>query len=102
MADLSQFMGPLGGLLAGTWGAGAVMGYGFAHKTIGKRVSELRADMDKAEAKCREDIRDITNRLREIEDRSFWGIQRQNAQQHASTVHLIRDGTITPPLEEES
>lgn len=96
MADVSQFLGPLGGLLAGTWGAGAVMGYGFAHRTIGKRVSELKKDMDKAEAKCREDIRDITNRLREIEDRSFWGVQRQKVQQHESAVHLIDRGVITP------
>lgn len=102
MADLSQFMGPLGGLLAGTWGAGAVMGYGFAHKTLSKRISELKDDLRADKADCDRKIADLTTRLREIEDRSFWGVQRQNAQQHASTVHLIRDGTITPPLEEES
>lgn len=93
---MSLLAGPLGGLLAGTWGAGAVMGYSFAHRTIGKRVTELKQDVDKGEAKCREDIRDLTNRLRELEDRQFYGSQRQLAQTHDSTIHLLDRGEITP------
>lgn len=96
MADVGQFLGPLGGLLAGTWGAGAVMGYGFAHKTLGKRISELREEMREDKAECDRKVADLTNRLREIEDRSFWGVQRQRIQQSESALHLINEGVIKP------
>jgi hypothetical protein len=89
--DVSQLAGPLGGGLAVAWGAGAAMGYGFAGKTIGKRVRELRDEMEKRGAKCdakmaemnvdyMKSIGDLTSRLREIEDRAFYGMQRQAGQ----------------------
>ena len=96
MADITMLAGPLGGLLAGSWGTGAVMGYSFAAKTIGRQVRSLRADMDKSEAKCREDIRDLTARLRTVEDRAYNGLERQLGQVRESTVHLIDGGVIRP------
>ena len=98
MVDLSQFAGPIGGILAVTWGSGAVMGYTFAHKTIGKRVSELRDDMKSNEAHCREQIADLTLRLREIEDRGYHGMERQAAQVRVSSTAVLLDrGEIIQP-----
>lgn len=94
MADLSQFAGPLGGLLAITWGGGAMMGYAFANRTNAKRITDLRADMERADVHCREQIVDLTNRLREIEDRSYHGMERQASQQRQSAAFLVERGEI--------
>jgi hypothetical protein len=91
VVDPTAFLGPLGGILAATWGAGAMMGYGFAHKTIGKRVSELRDEMREDKADCARSIADLTSRLREIEDRSFYGLTRQFDQVRASGAQVIGD-----------
>jgi hypothetical protein len=69
------------------WRGGRVRrwGYGFAGTTIGKRVRELRDEMEKRDAKCdakmaemkvdyMKSIGDLTSRLREIEDRAFYGM----------------------------
>ncbi len=96
VADLSQFLGPLGGLLAGTWGGGAVMGYTFAHRTLSKRISEMKDEMREDKADCDRRINDITTRLREVENRSFWGVRHQSDQQRESAIHLIDKGIITP------
>ncbi len=95
MIDLS---GPIGGILAGAYGAGAVMGWGFAHKTIGKRVSELKDEMRDDKADCDRRIVDLSNRLREVEDRYMSGLERQTAQIRDSAIHVIRSGRIDPPL----
>lgn len=68
-----------------------MMGYAFAHKTTGKRVSELRDEMREDKADCNQRIADLTNRLREIEDRSFYGLTRQYGQLRESGVHIIGD-----------
>ena len=101
MADLSQFAGPIGGVLAITWGAGAVMAYAFAERTIGKRVAELRADMLADRTKCASEIAALTTRLREIEDRSFHAMERQSAQKSQSAAYMIDRGKITPQRPED-
>lgn len=68
-----------------------MMGYAFAHKTIGKRVSELREEMMTRDAKCDRNIADLTQRLREIEDRSFYGMERQLGQVRESAVRVVGD-----------
>lgn len=68
-----------------------MMGYAFAHKTIGKRVSELRDELREDKADCNRSIADLTNRLREIEDRSFYGLTRQFGQIRESGAQIIGD-----------
>jgi hypothetical protein len=82
--DFGQLTGPLGGILALSWGSGAVMGYAFASRTIGKRVDELKGD-----------IRDLTMRLREVEDRTYNGMERQLAQTRQSTAVILDRGGIS-------
>jgi hypothetical protein len=101
VVDVALFAGPIGGILAATWGGGAVMGYAFAHKTIGKRVRELRNEMQANEAGCRENIRDLTVRLREIEDRAFYGMERQAAQIRQSSPFIIDHGKIVAQSPED-
>lgn len=97
--------------MAGMWGAGAMMGYGFAHRTLSKEISGLRAKMDLNEEKCRHEIDTLraehkteigglVGRLREIENLYFYGVQRQLGQVRESTAHLIDRGRIVPPVEE--
>jgi len=93
---LDTFLGPLGGALAAMWGAGAMMGYAFAHKTIGKRISELREDMAADKADCDRRIDDLTHRLREIEDRAYHGMERQASQARQSAAFLIDRGEVKP------
>jgi predicted phosphoribosyltransferase len=95
VSELGPFLGPLGGLLAMTWGAGAMMGYGFAHKTIGKRVGELRDDMRRSEQRCDTAIKDLVDRVREVEDRYTHGMERQLGQARQSTVAIIERGVPT-------
>ena len=110
MFDVAQLTGPMGGLLAVAWAAGAGMGYAFNGKTVGKRVRELREEMEERDLKCDQkmaemkaeylrSIHDLTTRLREIEDRAFYGMQRQAEQVRDSTAHLIDRGVITPPID---
>lgn len=94
MVDFSQYLGPIGGVLCVTWGAGAMMGYAFAERTLGKRVSDLRADMLADRAKCAAEVADLTHRLREVEDRAFNGMERQLAQSRQSAAYLLKDGQI--------
>jgi Tfp pilus assembly protein PilO len=79
------------------------MGYGFAQRTLNKRVTDaeqqvetLRADMKERDEKCDERIEDITSRLREIEDRYMNGMERQLAQARESGLQLIDRGVIRP------
>lgn len=95
MIDLT---GPLGGIIAAAYGAGAVMGFGFAHKTVGKRVAELKEDMRLDKLDCDTRITDLTRRMREVEDRYLNGMERQLVQSRESTVRVLRDGDIIPPL----
>lgn len=75
--------GPLGGLVAMAFGAGCVGGYGFASRTLVKLAREQIEALqqtqkeDKAEwkeeqrrerEKCERDIRELTQRQRELED----------------------------------
>lgn len=90
--------GAFGGLFAAAWGAGAVSGYAFAARTIGRQVAQLRIDMAADKADCNLRITDLTNRLRTVEDRGYNGMSRQAEQVRDSTTHLIDRGVIRPPL----
>lgn len=97
MIDLT---GPIGGILAGAYGAGAIMGYGFAAKTIGKQLKQVREDMREDKDDCDRRIHDLTERLRTVEDRSFNSLDRQASQIRESAIHVIRGGKIDPPISE--
>lgn len=101
--DFSQLVGPLGGIVAGAFGAGTVSGYGFASRTLGKRIEELKGDLaavksDQAEERRlhREDLGKLADRLREIEDRTYNGMERQLAQARQSTAVIVERGV--PPM----
>lgn len=96
-----DFTGPIGGILAAAYGAGAVSGWTFAHKIVGKQIRMLRDDMAEDKADCDKRIADLTNRLRVVEDRGYQGLERQLGQVHNSALHIIRNGRIDPPLEDE-
>lgn len=83
-----DLLGPFGGLLALAFGGGWVGGYGFAAKTVLKiansRIDELKADMTAAEERHEREVRaervrcdkmmaDLTQRVRELEDRNWRG-----------------------------
>jgi hypothetical protein len=92
--------GPLGGIIAAAYGAGCIFGYGFASKTFGKQMKQLRGDMKDDKDDCDRRIHDLTERLRTVEDRSFNSLERQAAQVRESAVHVIRGGKIIPPIED--
>lgn len=94
--DLAQLAGPLGGVIAAAFGAGATAGYGFCLKTMFKvsqaEASELRQEMARRDAQCDRRVDGLEARVRELEDRSFKGMARQLAQVRESAKHVILGG----------
>ena len=83
-------------------------GWTFAHKTLTKHISGLKDDISllRIEAKhdkddCDKQLALLQNRIKEVEDRGYQGLERQLGQVHNSALHLIRNGRIEPPLGEE-
>lgn len=64
---LTQLSGPLGGVLASTWGVGAVAGYLFAQFTIGKRVNELEKASRDERDECNRQLERQSDRITELE-----------------------------------
>lgn len=94
--DLAHLAGPLGGVIAAAFGAGATAGYGFCLKTMFKsaeaRVVELREEMARRDAKCDQRMDELTARLHLLEDRSYKSLARQAAQLQASGRRIIEPG----------
>lgn len=100
MFDPSTLTGPLGGIIAIAYGAGAASGYAFCLRTMYKI---LRTQADKDESECKErlleankeierlqekcDTRD--GEIRVLNERLIMGIERQRLQANESGLKLL-------------
>lgn len=57
----NKFLGELGGLLALTWAAGAVCGWGFAQKTVVKLANIRLGELKEEIARLRERVLHLEN-----------------------------------------
>lgn len=91
--DPSSLLGPVGGLIAIAYAAGAASGYAFCLRTMYKI---LKAQADKDELKCEEEVEHYKKRVAELErecrtlnDRLIFGLERQKEATHNAGVYLL-------------
>ncbi len=60
--DISKLLGPLGGTLALTWGAGAASGYYFAMKTLKEKIKFLQRQIELSDENCDHRIKALDER----------------------------------------
>lgn len=91
--DPSSLTGPLGGVIAVAYGAGAASGYAFCLRTLYKL---LKAQLDKDENEANERIKGLIStcaaRDRQIEilqDRLLYGLDRQKSQISRAGLSLL-------------
>lgn len=112
MFDPGSIAGPLGGIIALAWGAGAVSGYLFCFRTLYK-VAKAQADKDEKECTerieaARLEISRLINRCDEkqrsidtLQERLLNGMQRQQMQISESGLFLIEQGKIRRTMEND-
>lgn len=95
--DPSSLTGPLGGIIAIAYGAGAASGYAFCLRTMYKI---LKAQADKDEQGCKQRILELTNEkndlLRQVEtlqERLIGGLERQQMQTSIAGQTLLKKRT---------
>lgn len=96
--DPSLLTGPLGGLLAIAYAAGAVSGYTFCLRTIYKL---LKAQAEKDEATAKQRIEHLELEAKIASERLIHGMERQQAQVRDSTIRLVHRGRIKDAAFEE-
>lgn len=100
MFDPSTLTGPLGGIIAIAYGAGAASGYAFCIRTMYKI---LKSQSDKDEEECKERLLEankeierlqekcegMTGEIRVLNERLILGINRQQEQTRESGMRLL-------------
>lgn len=61
--EVADLLGPLGGTIALSWGAGAASGYIFATKIMRSRISYLEEQIKISDKKCESRLAAMTNRF---------------------------------------
>lgn len=89
----TMLLGPLGGIVAGAFAAGAASGWGFCVATIlritNKQITRLEGDLSKEREDCQREIAELKARVKEVEDRYTNGMERQLSQVRQSSVEVI-------------
>lgn len=85
MFDASQFIGPVGGLLALSYAAGWIT----AEKRVRGYIRKLETTNAADQAECNRRITLLEDRCQELEDRSYHGQERQLAQVRESSYRVI-------------
>lgn len=99
----AMLLGPLGGIVALAYAAGAASGWGFCVLTVlritNRQITRLEGELaqQKAEtaaekADCARRINSLELRVREVEDRYANGMERQLGQVRQSTSRVIWPG----------
>lgn len=91
--DPSTLLGPLGGLIAIAYGAGAASGYAFCLRTMYKI---LKAHTDKTEQQCEKRCDELEEachqkdaEIKQLNERLIFGLERQKIATHDAGVYLI-------------
>ena len=79
--DSTQWVGPIGGLLCITFGAGCVAGWAFAMKLMNAQIRILNGE-----------IADLKGQVATLNSFMLRGMERQLGQVRASTYRVIVDG----------
>ncbi len=91
--DPSSFLGPVGGLIAIAYGAGAASGYAFCLRTMYKI---LKSQSEKDEKKCEDEVEEYKKKNAELEreckalnERLIFGIEHQREATHNAGMYLL-------------
>lgn len=112
MVDVGSFTGPLGGVIAIAWGAGAVSGYAFCLRTMYKLIkSQAEKDEKECEERLHDAKREMEGLLRRydekqrvidaLQERLLNGMTRQAAQIADSAVYLVDKGRVEKTYDSE-
>ena len=86
-------LGPLGGIVALAYAAGAASGWGFCMLTIlritNKQITRLEGELATEKAECGRKIAALELRVRDVEDRYTHGMERQLGQIRVSSVQMF-------------
>lgn len=85
--NVSFLLGPFGGIVALAYAAGCASGWAFSSRTVLKIVIKEREE-------CERRIAALENRVRELEERYFGGMERQLMQVRDSSVRIIDRGRV--------
>lgn len=89
----AMLLGPLGGIVAAAFAAGAASGWGFCVATIlritNKQIARLEKELADEKAECARAIHELRARVKEVEDRYTNGMERQLSQVRQSSVEII-------------
>lgn len=91
--QVSMLLGPLGGIVALAYAAGAASGWGFCVLTVlritNRQIERLEGELATEKAECARRISALESRVKEVEDRYTHGMERQLAQVRSSSEHLL-------------
>lgn len=92
----AMLLGPLGGIVALAYAAGAASGWGFNMLTVlritNKQIARLEGELASEKAECSRRIAALELRVKEVEDRYTHGMERQLGQVRQSTARVIWPG----------
>lgn len=90
-----MLLGPLGGVVALAFAAGAAAGWGFCVATIlrvtNKQIARLEKELEQERADCAREIAELKQRLQIVEDRYTTGMERQLGQIRRSSRRILGD-----------
>lgn len=90
----AMLLGPLGGIVALAYAAGAASGWGFCVLTVlritNKQIERLETELRDEKKQCADQIAALTLRVKEVEDRYTNGMERQLSQVRQSSVEIIQ------------
>lgn len=94
----SLLLGPLGGIVALAYAAGAASGWGFCVLTVlritNRQIARLETALAEEKAECARKISALENRVKEVEDRYTHGMERQLGQVRESSNRMLRRDEI--------
>lgn len=89
----SMLLGPLGGIVALAYAAGAASGWGFCVLTVlritNRQITRLEGELASEKAECARRISALESRVKEVEDRYTHGMERQLGQVRLSSENLL-------------
>jgi hypothetical protein len=85
----SLLLGPLGGIVALAYAAGAASGWGFCVLTVLRVTNKQIARLEGEHAACERKIVALEARVKEVEDRYTHGMERQLGQVRSSSLRNL-------------
>jgi hypothetical protein len=89
----AMLLGPLGGIVALAYAAGAASGWGFCVLTVlritNRQITRLEGELASEKADCARRLAALETRVKEVEDRYTHGMERQLGQIRDSSLRNL-------------